>query len=45
MFVQRNSEMTLFEQGGVVAVCVTNHVGNDTKNEVAVTQVVLLFVV
>lgn len=39
MFVQRNSEMALFEQEGVVAIWVTNHVGNDTKNEVAVTLI------
>ena len=39
MFVQRNSEMTLFEQEGVVAIWVTNHVDNDTKNEAAVTLI------
>lgn len=39
MFVQSNSEVTLFEQGGVVAICVTNPVGNGTKNEVAVTLI------
>jgi len=39
--------MTLFEQWSVVAMCVTNHVGSNTKIEVAstMTQVVLLFVV